>query len=160
MDNFILALEKSIITESWHTSLVLALTMPDICSKYCYPEQPINKIRYSDWFNDYVLIKYTSQIGPDHNEHTFLTGNDCYALRCSLLHEGQSQISHQRSQDILDDFVFVQPPKFGNTVHCNLIDEKLQLQIDVFSHDILQSCKEWWNVLSDEDKQAINLKTT
>lgn len=48
-----------------------------------------NYKRYADWFDKYVGHRYKSKIGAHQEEHTFLTGNDCYALRCSYLHEGK-----------------------------------------------------------------------
>ena len=97
---------------------MVALTLPDIAGKIEYPISS-SRVRYSSWFNKYVGERYKSRIGARNEEHTFLSGNDCYALRCAYLHEGVTDISGQKSRDVLDDFIFV-ALKEGSRVHCGL----------------------------------------
>jgi hypothetical protein len=101
-----------------------------------------NYKRYADWFDKYVGHRYKSKIGAHQEEHTFLTGNDCYALRCSYLHEGKSNIIDQRAREVLEDFEFIVPPK-GSVLHCNQSNNNLQLQVDLFCTDILEGVRHW-----------------
>ncbi len=147
MEEFIQALEKNIVCENWYGAIFLALTLPDICGKLEYPGMPSTK-RYPEWFNRYVQPKYTNQ------HHTFLSGNDCYALRCALLHEGVEEIGAQRAQDALDSFHFTIPRGSG-LVHMNQKGRILQLQIDEFSKDIIDGIRQWLlDVESDASKQV------
>src|SRR5687768_8735608 len=107
MDKLIDSVELAIATENWYAALMTAITLPDIAGKIEFPNAHSQK-RYADWFERYMRDKYK-----------FLSGDDCYALRCSLLHEGVSRISHQRAKEILDDFQF-NIPRPG-IFHCNLI---------------------------------------
>jgi hypothetical protein len=100
-----------------------------------------------------MLSKYTSHIGPDRQEHVFLSGGDCYALRCSYLHEGSSDISQQRIQQVLTNFQFI-PPITGMYLHCNQAGSILQLQVDVFCKDVIDAVNSWLNVaMNDSDKK-------
>ena len=57
-------------------ALSAALTMPDVCGKAEYPEEGVST-RYKKWYSTFV---------PDGN----LPADSVYALRCSLLHEGNT----------------------------------------------------------------------
>ena len=89
-----------------------------------------------------MSAKYSSHIGPSYTLHVFLSPSDCYALRCALLHEGREEITEQCARDALDRFHFIEPPKSGS-IHCNQIDNILQLQIDIFCQDIVNALKSW-----------------
>lgn len=58
-------------------SLSAALTLPDVCGKAEYPNEKTS-IRYKKWYSTFVI---------DGN----LPADSVYALRCSLLHEGNTE---------------------------------------------------------------------
>ena len=137
MKRFTQAIEKSLAEGNSYAALSLALALPDICANVCSPSAGSQK-RYVKWYNQFMLPKYIRHIGADKKEHIFLRGEDCYALRCALLHEGTNNITDQRAQEALDSFNFVVPPD-GWTVHMNQDGNALQLQVDVFCRDICSS---------------------
>lgn len=141
MLRFTQAIEQSLNEENWYSALTLALALPDICANVCSPDEGSQR-RYVRWYNQYMLQKYTHRIGADEVEHVFLRGEDCYALRCALLHEGSHDISEQRAQKVLENFSFVVPPK-GWQVHMNQMNTSLQLQVDIFCRDICESVHKW-----------------
>ena len=141
MERFLKSIEMSISNENWYGALVLALSMPDICAKVTNPNMG-SKARYIDWYNRYMKEKYTSYIGADKKEHIFLCAEDCYALRCSFLHEGGDNIENQRAREVLKSFHFTIPQQ-GFTVHMNQTNQTLQLQIDIFCTDVCESVRLW-----------------
>lgn len=141
MIRFTQAIEKSLNEENWYSALALALALPDICANVCFPNEGSRR-RYARWYNQYMLPKYTRRVGADRAEHVFLQGEDCYALRCALLHEGTHNISEQRAQQAIENFNFVVPPQ-GCEVHMNQMNNALQLQVDVFCRDICSSVHQW-----------------
>ena len=104
MKIFLEGINLSLETSNWISALSMSLTIPDIAGKIEYP-MIMGKKRYIDWFDKYVAHKYTVQ------NKVFLSGRDCYALRCSFLHQGISDISHQDIKDALDHFKFLEPIK-------------------------------------------------
>ncbi|MFS4688986.1 hypothetical protein ACL655_26290, partial [Klebsiella quasipneumoniae subsp. similipneumoniae] len=118
--------------------------------------------RTINWFNKYLKKKYTSKFSvPDGQgntsliEHVFLGGDDFYALRCALLHEGSSDISSQRARKILDNFSFVMPGERRNSKHCIQIHGTLMLQVDIFGGDMLTALRQWMeDIKGDLDKEA------
>ncbi len=138
------AIENSLRSKNYYGALFLTLMAPDICGYAQDPKIDSSK-RYVDWFNTYLSKKYQHRIGANHKEHIFLSGEDCYALRCSLLHEGRSGVSHQRIRQALDDFTFVVSVK--NYMHCNYSSKSghnaLQLDVETFCKDMLDGVRKW-----------------
>ena len=139
----------------YYSGLTLALTLPDIAGKIEFPGLSSSK-RYSKWFENYMIDKYKLNIGADNLEHVFLSGNDCYALRCAYLHEGKSEISEQRARDVLEDFEFVVPPDSW-IIHKNQMNNKLQLQVNIFCEDIINSIADWLRDISKDEIKQSNL---
>ncbi|MBE7524877.1 MAG: hypothetical protein KJZ57_02165 [Anaerolineales bacterium] len=141
MENIIKSIENSLQGKNWYSALVLSLILPDICAKLEGSDES-SSARYPKWFESYLGQKYNG----------FLSGNDCYALRCAFLHEGSSSIESQRAKDVLDHFVFV-----ANGAHCNKFsnchfgDPKydgkdfLQLSVNHFCQDMIAATKQWLN---------------
>ena len=139
MDKVIKSIENSLKNKNWYSALVLSLILPDICAKLEGSNKSSSE-RYPEWFNTYLGKKYNG----------FLSGNDCYALRCAFLHEGSSNIEKQRAKGVLDHFVFV-----SNGSHCNRFnnfffgDPKydgknfLQLSVNNFCQDMIEATKQW-----------------
>jgi len=128
-------------TQNWYGALLISLTLPDICGFANYP-QLHSKERYVKWFNIYLKPKYEHLDILTKDKTIFLTGEDCYALRCSFLHEGSDIIVSQRARKILDNYVFT-----TTGAHCNYLvftDRKiLQLSVDKFCKDICSGVEKW-----------------
>lgn len=141
MNELVVSLRVCLLRRNWYPSLALALALPDICG---FLESPTHtsKRRYVDWCDLFLVPRYSSEIGPDHQSFVFLSGEDCYALRCAFLHQGSDSIEKQSARDVLDKFIFVEPPPRGR-IHCNKIDSKLQLQVDIFCEDICEGAEQW-----------------
>lgn len=153
MNNFIEALDASIKTKNWYSVLFISLTLPDICGKIDRPDLKSSKLRTIEWYNKYLLPAYTSFIGPSKTKHVFLSGSDFYALRCACLHEGSNDISEQKARETLQSFIFIQPMDSSLYVHCNQINNSLQLQVDQFGSDVLFAVKCWMkDISSDQNK--------
>ena len=142
MKRFLHSIDLAIGAHDWYGALSTALTLPDICGRIEAPDQG-SKLRYIDWFNRYLLHQYSATVGANGNIHVFLHGEDCYALRCSYLHEGGGTIVEQRARRALDSFHFITPPVNGNLVHMNQNGNVLQLQVDIFCQDMCTAVDRW-----------------
>ncbi len=136
MKNIIEAINNSLKNENWYAALFVSLTLPDICAALEHAKTSGDK--YAKWF-DQNLSKYKN----------FLSGNDCYALRCALLHQGKDDISDQNQQEVLEHYVFL-----TKGAHCSLFKdcvfngEKksfLQLNVQTFCNDICTAVENWLN---------------
>jgi hypothetical protein len=164
MKHLIDDVRRAIKARAWHASLGLALALPDVCG---YLETPGEKsrCRYARWFKQNLENEFTydnryeppfpvPDIGraasPFHIpafesvvRHVFLSGDDCYALRCAYLHLGDFDIREQRAHDVVSRFVFVEPPG-GAIIHLNRYpDGMLQLQVDLFCETLCGAVERW-----------------
>jgi len=147
MLRYVTAMRLSLRTGNSYSALFLALTLPDICGRLEDPEKD-SRERYEDWFRTYMAGIYPS---------SFLTPEDCYALRCAALHEGAGDISNQRSKKILDEVCFLSPDSHGLhgfvPGHCNRLTnvaigsrefgEALFLHVNNFCEDMCKGVEKW-----------------
>jgi hypothetical protein len=150
MQDFLDSVEESLKAENWYAALTTALILPDICGWLTDPEVKSSQKRYVEWFNTYMLPTYTSQIGAERVEHVFLSGKDCYSLRCALLHEGGDDIERQRARDSLTRFHFTKPLKNNNVIHLQQYNTVLQLQVDIFCREICAGVRQWLDDFKDD----------
>lgn len=142
MKRFTDAVRQAVAQENWYAALATALTLPDVCAKLESPNEG-SKSRYVKWYERFVQEEYTHWIGHNRVKHVFLSGADCYALRCSYLHEGGGNIENQPSREALNRFHFITPPGRGSIIHCNQNGTVLQLQVDIFCNDIAAAVDRW-----------------
>lgn len=158
MNEFIEAIDRSGAAGNWYGALFVALSLPDICGKIDNPTEHGSQRRYATWFDRYVKPKYTHRAGLDGHEVTFLSGNDCYALRCAYLHEGSDDTTRQRAREVVDKYHFIVAPQ-GFVIHCNMINTKLQLQVDIFCEDIKQGVIAWVRDIQGDGTRAAATKS-
>jgi hypothetical protein len=144
----------AITGKSHYAALGLALALPDIAGWVETPSPPggrgNSQARYSRWFTANVQPTYTSRIGANREEHVFLNGDDCYALRCAYLHSGEFDTTDQRARKALDEFVFIVCP-LGVSFHRNQSNRRLQLEVPTFCEDMARAVEKWIPTLTDAD---------
>jgi len=151
MERFTSAIRNSLANQNWYAALYLSLTLPDICARLEAENGKTNGDKFVAWFEKYLADKYRFEIGADRQLHVFLSGNDCYALRCAMLHEGGSDITTQQCQEALDRFHFT---VVG--AHCNQINNVLQLDVPIFCNDMCQSVERWYDDFKNNHKDKLH----
>jgi hypothetical protein len=160
MRHLIDGVRHAVAGRSWYAALGMALALPDICGYAETPGSGNSRARYSRWFAANVEPLYTQPPPPWREGGTplvSLSGDDCYALRCAFLHQGEIDITDQRARDVLDRFVFVvTPPKVSMHYSTTLRGEHrtLLLQVDLFCEDICKAVDAWLAALTDPDVRA------
>jgi hypothetical protein len=139
MERFTKAIHQAIANRNWYSALYLSVTLPDICARLESENGKTNQKKYVHWYDTYLASKYQFKHPDELEPRVFLSGNDCYALRCSMLHEGTSELTTQRAQEIVDRFHFT--AEVG--MHCNMFNSVLQIDVAVFCNDMCNSVDEW-----------------
>lgn len=151
MDRFTNAVKLALDNKNWYGALASALTLPDICARLDNPVKPKGApdTRYTTWATQWIEPKYTKFIGPTHTKKVFLSGADCYALRCAYLHAGQDDVSDDK-KTALERFHFNAPPSIA---HNNMFDGiVLQLDLGRFCMDIVAAVEEWADHVKGNDE--------
>lgn len=157
MNHLIRSVEASLEEGNSYAALATTLALPDICGWILDPTVS-SRARYVAWFDRYVAHHYVHHIGVDHTCTVFLSGNDCYALRCAFLHEGREDITEQRAQQLLDSFQFVVAPP-GLIIHCNLHGTRLQLQVNIFCREFIEGVVQFQNDISADSKVVLRMSS-
>lgn len=154
MERFTQAIKKSIESENWYAALTLALTLPDICGRLSYPDlKEQSKQRYIKWFDNYMLHHYKSRFPGD--EFIFMSGGDCYALRCALLHEGRDDITEQKAKrkEVLSKFVIA-----TTGAHRGKINDVLILGLQSFCNEVCEGVGKWNEDYKDDSNVQEGIK--
>lgn len=164
MKDLIVAIDKALQDKNWYGALFISLTIPDICGRLQYPKLKTGK-RYVSWFEKYLKEKYTSRVGASGKEHVFLSGEDCYSLRCALLHEGTDDITRQKSRKVLEKFLFMTTGSHCNYMQNNYVNGKrvpttLQLNVERFCRDISSAAEKWLEDVAGDKAIMEELKNT
>lgn len=147
MKTFIGSIRLAVANENWYGALVISLILPDICGKIEFPNKLTGE-RYSEWFDKYVRNKY--ELGDCYQEGgtIFMSGNDCYALRCALLHEGHQDLRTQKANKRLQKINFVVPKQGEKRHKINFSNIEFQLEVDKFCLDICNGAETWLSDVS------------
>ena len=136
----------------------LALVLPDICGHLEHPSTGSQK-RYTKWFKDYLGGKYCpDSIAP----LTWISPDDCYALRCAVVHYGTHDLTTQHCKDILDETIFLKPNSnyIGLGGHCmrlhnmsyfgRFFKSAIVLHISTFCEDMCEGVVAWSNAVGSQ----------
>ena len=157
MLRLISAVRSAIETQNWYSALLVSLSLPDICGRIEEPSKG-GRERYEHFFNRYLAQFYTGPPGHTGAPHTFLSGSDCYALRCSYIHEGRDDITTQKARQTLERFRFSAPDS-GIVLHCIQMGNVLQLQVDIFCEHVCQAVEVWLKDVSGDAEVEQRMKT-
>ncbi|GEM_PF-625404 len=137
MERFTQAIEDSLDSKNWNSALFLALSLPDIC---CRLNSVSGKQAYAGWFEKYLGHIYT------HKGEVFLSGNDCFSLRCALLHQGVVDLQEHSKGGVISKFHFTVA-----SCHVGRIHDVLQLDIRRFCRDMVSGVHAWLALFKEED---------
>lgn len=135
MQDIVDSIRNALLQKNWYAALFVTLTLPDICVALEYGKT--SREKYSEWFEG-NLPQYKG----------FLSGDDCYALRCATLHEGKDNISQQRIRDVLDHFIFSISSNHKNlfkdiVINSGSKESFLQLNVARFCTEMCDAVSQW-----------------
>lgn len=152
MQQLIESIKLSVESENYYAALALALAIPDIAGKIDSLAPKSTPTTYKNWYNKYILSKYTRQS----DQFIFLSAENCYALRCAYLHTGVSEITGQRIAEILKK-IELSFPQNGN--HLVWVDnEYVVIQIDILCMDILDGAQKWLKDIENDELRMTEVK--
>ncbi|MEB0108272.1 hypothetical protein [Pseudomonas sp. MH9.3] len=136
MERFLKSIEKSLDDSNWYSALYMSLTLPDVCSSLETADGKTDGKKFARWFDRYMKETYSMKM---HGQTTvFMAGDDCYVLRCSLLHQGLTDVGHQRAKGVLDRFYFT-----TMNMHRIRIGNVLHLNVKIFCEEMVASVRLW-----------------
>ncbi len=126
MQDIVKAIRKSLKDGNYYSALFLTITLPSICGALESDNGQDTSARYIGWYDRYI-------------NDLMLKGNDCYTLRCSLLHQGRS--THRNSS--FSRVIFTYPIPSKNVFHNNQMNGALNLDTPLFCERVLKAVEKW-----------------
>lgn len=127
MRDFLAQIKNGLGVNLYLLSLFSALAIPDLCGAMSSENGEASAEKYKAWFDKYVASKYNG----------FLSGENCYFFRCSLLHQGRSQHPSSNYKRVL----FVEPSASTNVFHNNIMNDALNIDVRIFCNDMISGAE-------------------
>ena len=135
MDELLDQIEASLNSGQFYLALYASLAVPDICGALGSKNGEATGNRYKAWFDKYVAKKYNGN----------LDGGNCYAFRCSALHQGRAKHRNLGYRQI-----FFADPASGNVFHNNVLNDALNIDVRLFCQDIVNGARAWLKDMINE----------
>ncbi|MEG1313534.1 MAG: hypothetical protein RSD40_04390 [Bacilli bacterium] len=143
LSQFTDSITNSLATKNYFAALIMALTLPDICCSLEDEQRRTNVTKYAAWFTKYVGHNYVHALGGSPDETIFLTGEECYALRCTYLHKGFNQIEDEKAvRDYIDSAKRIEFMAEMSS-DCLKVNGVLLLKLENFCQYIIQGVNQW-----------------
>ena len=143
MEDIIAAIKQNLETQNYYSALFLTLVLPSICGALESENGRDNEERYKGWYDRYIT-------------NSNLQREDCYGLRCSLLHQGLTT-PHKSS---FSRVIFAIPNNRTNIVHENTMGDVLNLYIPFFCQNILKAVNTWLEDMKGNENYKRNIQMT
>lgn len=154
LESVLYEIERAHESGFYYLALMVALTVPDICSSLEVDLDPVKpwggiESRYVNWASKYVEPKYS-----------YFTGKDCWALRGGVIHNGRL---FGRKDAQVERFIFTTPnpqyslrealkkPKNGS-------ESVLSLDLVTFCKTMILASREWHEANKDNELVQRNLE--
>ena len=120
------SIRHCLATENYYGALFLTLVVPSVCGALESADGKDSKTKYATWFDRYVF-------------NLQLTGEDCYKLRCTVLHQATTLQRNAPFRRV----IFTFPTQGGNVFHNNVLNDALNLDIPRFCDEVLSGVDRW-----------------
>ena len=155
MQQYLDSIKLSLETNNYFSAIAIALTLPDICASIEAEDNKTSRDKYCRWFNKYLVDKYTI-FSTDRNIVVF-SAKECYATRCSFLHQGTHITEHQdiiskeknavKSVNFMNDTIFKGYIRLG---------DEITIDVKSFCQNMIIAVEQW--ILETRDNDSISKK--
>lgn len=138
-------IETCLQQKLYYVAIMTSLVVPDIAGAIDSDNSGTVQKRYATWFDKYVKPRYTGKIN--------LTGDECYYLRCSMLHHGKTR--HNKIK-----VVFMRFPQSNSPVNPLSLDNNQGLLVEphTFCNNMIYAAYNWLEVVHDDDLFKKNME--
>jgi hypothetical protein len=126
----------------YYLALSGAFVIPDMCGAMESDDGRATGARNTAWFDRHMAPRHLQRPAED----PFLSGEDCWRLRCSSLHQGTTQ----HDQSSYSRILFTEPGP--NTFHMNIINDALNIDIREFCREMAESASAWLDDAEDGEQ--------
>ena len=130
METILQEIDRALDAGLYYVAVAMVLTLPDICAALESHNGQSSGPKYKAWYNANLATKYPN-----------ITDDDCWSLRCGVLHQGRC--GHPGMQ--YDRILFTIPNLQNNVFHNNILNEALNLDAIRFCRDVVTCARQWFD---------------
>lgn len=147
MQQYLDSIRLSLTTSNYFGAIAMALTLPDICASIEAEDNETNRNRYCAWFDKYLGSTYTIErpLKEDGEKDIILfSAKECYAARCSFLHQGTNITSHQKILKGIEKAA-LSVSFMANTMirKASRNDHEVKLDVNSFCQNMINAVEKW-----------------
>lgn len=149
MEAILREIERALSAQLWYAAIVLTVTLPDICASLearpnARPDG--QRARYKSWYNKHA----SAMLG--------LSADDCWNLRCGVVHEGR--YSHKGMKGNYERVAFTLPDGAGvhNIVLQTPSYKVLSLHLPIFCQEMMDGVRVWFEKKRNDPVVQVNLE--
>jgi hypothetical protein len=135
--------ERAMAHELYYLAIMLSLTLPDICSALQEEDGRTTREAYKRWFDINLGSKFET-----------LSADDCYSLRCGVLHQGRMGLMRKGRQF---GRVLFSVRDTSGLFDSNRLDDAVQFDTTTFCNVIAEAVREWFQAAQDDPIVVQNL---
>ena len=143
MEMILQEIERALNAHLFNLAIVLSLMLPDICAGLESDDGRTSPDRYREWYNKNLANKYQ-----------FLTAEDCYSLRCGVVHQGR--FGHGGNS--FARVIWTIPNERRITLHMNIMNDALNLDAVSFCRDVVDAARTWFKAAQGAPAVQTNLQ--
>lgn len=128
MQEYLNQLRQASNAHIYFVALSGALMIPDMCSGMETADGVTTGQLYKAWVDQHITPRIS-----------MLSGEDCWGLRCSLLHQGRMTPHVGRYDRVL----FIEPGGYGGVLHNNNISGALNIDVAIFVETMINAAEQW-----------------
>lgn len=134
---------KAVSSGLYSVPIFMSAAIPDICAALESDDGRTTAARYRAWFDKWAADRMT-----------LMTAEDCYSLRCGLIHQGKlGGLKGEISQ-----VIFPLPnPAIATFANCRFNDVYMY-DIASFCSDMISSSNDWWGIVEGNSTVMQNAK--
>lgn len=144
-------IENCIASKHYYAAITLALTVPDLAAALASESGQTSGEKFRAWYDANLSTVYPQ-----------ITANDCWCLRCGIVHQGK--FGHPNAQ--YDRVLWTFPEPNRPVYHGNVLNDALNLDAEQFCSDVVTAAREWLAkqgsnpVVQDNLKRSVRLYPT
>ena len=149
METILAEIQYALLAKFYYMAVAVSLTLPDICAALESQSGKTSGPQYKKWYRDNLAQTFHQ-----------MTDDDCYSLRCGVLHQGR--FGHAKSQ--YDRIIFTMPHPVVTLAEGTVMRDIGGLSENVLRYDADWSCKEmvsaarrWFSDMQTDPNVQVNL---
>jgi hypothetical protein len=135
-------IERALQAKLFYLALVATLTLPEICAALESSDGDGGRLKYEAWYDKHLAAYYP-----------WLTSEDCYGLRCGIVHQGHARTHTKKHQSKWNRVLFILPTPDASTFRNSAGSDAYITSVAEFCLDVVSRVRAW--AIAEKDNPIV-----